>query len=271
MSGTLPARLIASAAALGIFCIAAGCSRSARDVYQGYVEGEFVYMASSQAGQLLNLAVERGQTVGVGALLFTLEAQSETDAVHQAGEQLKAAQAQLADLRTGKRNPELEVAEAQLAQARGRSPGRTAAEARRGAIRSRRHRARPLEDSRANHAIKAARVRELEGQLEVVAAAGAREQIRAQNAQVAAARAAMAQAAVAARPEARAAPQAGLVFDTLYREGEWVPAGSPVVRMLPPENIKVRFFVPEAVLGALKPGASVRLHCDGCAATIPRE
>ncbi|MGC1459436.1 MAG: hypothetical protein WA825_14265, partial [Steroidobacteraceae bacterium] len=118
MSGTLPARLIASAAALGIFCIAAGCSRSARDVYQGYVEGEFVYMASSQAGQLLNLAVERGQTVGVGALLFTLEAQSETDAVHQSDQQLQAAQAQLADLLTGKRRPEVAVTQAQLAQAR---------------------------------------------------------------------------------------------------------------------------------------------------------
>ena len=45
--------------------------------------------------------------------------------------------------------------------------------------------------------------------------------------------------------------------DTLYREGEWVPAGSPVVRMLPPQNVKVRFFVPETVVGGLKPGRSV--------------
>lgn len=66
-----------------------------------------------------------------------------------------------------------------------------------------------------------------------------------------------------------AAPRAGLVYDTLYREGEWIAAGSPVVRLLPPQNIKVRFFVPEAVVGGLAPGRAVSLHCDGCAADVP--
>ena len=51
--------------------------------------------------------------------------------------------------------------------------------------------------------------------------------------------------------------------------GEWVAAGSPVVRMLPPENIKVRFFVPETVLGSLTLGRQVSLHCDGCVADLP--
>ncbi len=58
------------------------------------------------------------------------------------------------------------------------------------------------------------------------------------------------------------------MFDTLYREGEWVGAGSPVVRMLPPANVKVRFFVPEGVVGRLKPGQAVRIRCDGCAAEV---
>jgi HlyD family secretion protein len=42
-----------------------------------------------------------------------------------------------------------------------------------------------------------------------------------------------------------------------------------VVRMLPPENIKVRFFVPEAVLSSLPTGRAVVIHCDGCTAAIP--
>ena len=46
-------------------------------------------------------------------------------------------------------------------------------------------------------------------------------------------------------------------------------AGSPVVRLLPPENIKVRFFVPETVVGTLSVGKDVVLHCDGCPADIP--
>ncbi len=52
--------------------------------------------------------------------------------------------------------------------------------------------------------------------------------------------------------------------DTLFVRGEWVPAGSPVVAVLPPGNVKVRFFVPEPRLGALKVGQKVALACDAC-------
>jgi HlyD family secretion protein len=59
------------------------------------------------------------------------------------------------------------------------------------------------------------------------------------------------------------------VFDTIYREGEWVAAGSPVVRLLPPQNVKVRFFVPEAIVGGLATGRAVAIQCDGCGGDIP--
>ena len=59
-----------------------------------------------------------------------------------------------------------------------------------------------------------------------------------------------------------------LVQDTYYSEGEWVAAGNPVVSLLPPGNIKLRFFVPETEVGALKIGQAVRATCDGCAAPI---
>jgi len=61
------------------------------------------------------------------------------------------------------------------------------------------------------------------------------------------------------------------VVDTLYREGEWVAPGSPVIRLLPPKNVKVRFFVPERIVGGLEPGRKVLLHCDGCAADVAAE
>jgi HlyD family secretion protein len=64
----------------------------------------------------------------------------------------------------------------------------------------------------------------------------------------------------------QAAPQAGEVFDTLYREGEWVAAGRPVVVLLPPRNIKVRAFVPETRIGAIQPGDRVLVTVDGVAA-----
>jgi HlyD family secretion protein len=55
----------------------------------------------------------------------------------------------------------------------------------------------------------------------------------------------------------------------MYREGEWVAAGSPVVRLLPPGNVKLRFFVPETAAGYLKPGRNVSIGCDGCGAGVP--
>jgi HlyD family secretion protein len=46
-------------------------------------------------------------------------------------------------------------------------------------------------------------------------------------------------------------------------------AGAPVVELLPPDNILVRFFVPETELGRVHPGDQVSIVCDGCAAPIP--
>jgi HlyD family secretion protein len=59
------------------------------------------------------------------------------------------------------------------------------------------------------------------------------------------------------------ATQAGLVFDTLYRPGEWVAASKPVVVLLPPQNVKVRAFVSEERVGAISLGQEVRIRIDG--------
>ncbi len=64
------------------------------------------------------------------------------------------------------------------------------------------------------------------------------------------------------------APQAGLVYDTLFRQGEWVAAGKPIVALLPPANIKVRAFVPETRIGALQVGEKARVAVDGVAETF---
>ena len=61
----------------------------------------------------------------------------------------------------------------------------------------------------------------------------------------------------------QSAPEAGLVFDTLYRQGEWVDAGHPVVVLLPPEDIEVRAFIPETQIGTIKPGDSAQVFVDG--------
>jgi len=259
--------LILGGAALAI--LAGGCSGSGGRSFQGYVEGEFVYMASSQPGRLEHLAVTRGQQVARGAPLFTLEATEERAEQQQARQQLAAAEAQLADLETGKRPPEVAVVEAQLAQARA-AAGKSALQRERdqAQYRSGGISREQLEATLAQAASDAAHVNELASQLEVARLPGRAQQLKAQARQVQAARAVLDQADWRLGEKSVAAPSAGLVYDTLYREGEWVGPGNPVVRLLPPQNIKVRFYVPEPVLGGLSVGRRVSLHCDGCPADV---
>jgi len=67
----------------------------------------------------------------------------------------------------------------------------------------------------------------------------------------------------------QSAPQTGLVFDTLYREGEWVDAGHPVVVLLPPRNIEVRAFVPETRIGTVHQGDKASVFVDGVNEPFP--
>jgi HlyD family secretion protein len=98
---------------------------------------------------------------------------------------------------------------------------------------------------------------------------GARsDAIAAAEAEVAAATAAGERIDWSVTEKTQFAPRAALIFDTLYREGEFVAAGNPVVSLLPPENLKVRFFVPEAEFAALQPGARVQVTITGRATPL---
>ncbi|HLH93406.1 MAG TPA: efflux RND transporter periplasmic adaptor subunit [Xanthobacteraceae bacterium] len=65
-----------------------------------------------------------------------------------------------------------------------------------------------------------------------------------------------------------ASPVTGTVEQVYFRPGEVVTASKPIVALLPPGNIKIRFFVAETALARLSYGQEVRVHCDGCARDI---
>jgi HlyD family secretion protein len=269
MSTRIVPRVAGIAAALLAAMVIAACAERASTVFQGYVEGEFVNVASSQGGRLDQLSVKRGDTVKVDTPLFALEAASEAAAQRQAAEQVKAAEAQLADLRQGRRIPEQDVTRAQLDQAQVEQK-RTETQLQRdeaqfaiGGI----SRAQ-LDDSRAAYATATARVSQLRNELTVAQLPSREQQIKAQAAQVDATRAALEQATWKLDQKSVRATVAGQVTDTLFRQGEWVAGGMPVVRMLPPANVKVRFFVPQEVVGSIALGRAISIHCDGCGAAI---
>ena len=255
---------------IGLVMIFSGCSHRPANRYQGYIEGKFVYVASPESGRLDHLAVARGETVTVGKPLFTFDREPEASAVHNAQRLLSSSQSRLADLETGKRPPEIDVTRAQLLQALAQK--KQADEIL--ASDKKQYQAGGVAQTdliTAQEAVdaSAARVRELEADLAVDALPAREQQIKAQQNQVAADRASLAEAEWRLEQKNIASPRRGLVFDTLYREGEWVAAGNPVVQLLPPENMEVRFFVPETIVGKLKVGENIQVQCDGCSAAVP--
>ena len=60
------------------------------------------------------------------------------------------------------------------------------------------------------------------------------------------------------------APIAGSIQQIYFREGEMVQAQRPVLSIMPPGNMKLRFFVPETELPKLALGDEVKVTCDNC-------
>src|SRR5690348_11211777 len=61
-----------------------------------------------------------------------------------------------------------------------------------------------------------------------------------------------------------ASPVTGVVQQIYFRQGEMVAAGRPVLALLPPENLKLRFFLPETTVAKVAIGDSVNVSCDAC-------
>lgn len=255
-------------AALGV-ALSSGCARQANDGFPGYAEADYVRLTAPIAGTLTKLHVNRGDAVAAAAPVFDLERENESASRQEAEFRIERAKAQLADLTKGKRPDELAAVRAQLAQA---SAALTLANADynrdRQLVASKFISAARLDTTRSAVVQAGARVEELQAQLRVAGAGARPDEIRAAEKDVNAAQAQYAQANWRVEQKTQRAPIAGDVTDVLFREGEWVPAGAPVITLLPPGNIKARFFVPEAVVGSIRIGQSVTIQCDGCGAPI---
>jgi HlyD family secretion protein len=251
--------------ALGALLLMAACSQRSEDSWSGYADADYVYVASPIGGQLGTLHVVAGQQVTKGKPLFALDDEAEKAAREEANARLAAASFQAADTEKGKRPPEVEVNQAQLAQAR------AAAElARHDLIRKRELLAKGFiakaQVDEAEHAWEQAqaRVAELASVVQVAKLPARSDERAAAEAQVDAARQALRQSDWRAQQKQQVAPVDAQVADTFFRPGEYVNAGQPVVSLLPPANVKARFYVPESRIQSIALGGNVTLHCDGC-------
>ncbi|MGE5537004.1 MAG: HlyD family secretion protein [Gemmatimonas sp.] len=237
--------------------------------YSGYVEAEYVLVGSAVGGTLVTVDVRRGDRVAAGARLFTMDDGAERAARDEAAGRLRQAEAQYADLLTGRRPAEIDAIEAQRSQAEAALQQSESEFQRQTTLRKTgASSAQQLEIARKQRDQDRARINELTAQLRVARLPGRDEQIKAAEAAVTAAKGTLAQAEWRLAQKSGAAPAAATVVDTLYRPGEMVGAGAPVVQLLPAENIKIRFFVPETAVAGLAIGERVRITCDGCARPV---
>jgi HlyD family secretion protein len=243
----------------------AGCGADAPPHYAGYVEAEPLRLGPGRAGRLEVLAVERGAQVQAGDALFAVDAATEQAALAEAESRLAAAQARVDDLRKGDRDEEIAVRRAQLEQARAASALSAARLGRQQDLYARNAVSRDALDQAESAAARdRARVRELQATITAAELAARDDALRAAQDERGAAAAVVLQMQAQLAEKTMAAPLAGVVEEVYYRPGEWVAAGQPVLALLPPQNRHLRFYVPETVLGGLRPGQPLRVRCDGC-------
>jgi HlyD family secretion protein len=243
-----------------------GCGRHANTVYPGYVEGEFVYISAPMDGRLQHLYVVRGQQVAANAPLYELEARDQQAQLAEAEQRLASARARVENLKRSRRSQEREMTAAQVEQARAESALAASVLQRdeplyaKGLIPILR-----LEQSRADDKAKKAKLDELTAQARLAAQSiGRSEEVTAAVGEAQAASAVLEHADWQLAQRIGVAPSASLVEDTYYQPGEWVPATRPIVSLLAPEHIRLRFYMAEGEIAGLRIGEKMLVGCDGC-------
>lgn len=237
--------------------------------YAGYIEADYLYVSGTATRRLEQLEAQEGARIEKGQFLFEMENSREVAALHAAIAQRDVRAAELENLETGSREEEIAVIRASLEQARAEQSLARSNLARsqnlydRGIVTTAKVDADRTALEGAN-----ARVAQLQAQLSVA-------ELPAREAQIVAAKAAL-DAAEAQVDQARAtladlrvmAPASGLVDKVYYDPGEVVPAGSPVLSVLVPGELKVLFYIPEPERLSFAPGEVLALSCDGCKAGL---
>lgn len=213
--------------ALLLALVLAGCEKPHEGKWLGYAEGDTAFIAAPTAGWLTEVKVQRGDAVKKGDVLFVLDDTAQTALRDQADAAIAEAQSQRASAVAS-----LDLAKRQFDRQKGLLQSAATSK-------------------QAYDTAKSA----YDAALAQVAAIDASE---------AQAKASLTGAAYQLSQRQIVAQTAGRVQQVYFRQGEFAPAMSAVVSVLPPQNVYVRFFVPEADFAAIKLGQKVRIHCDGC-------
>jgi HlyD family secretion protein len=251
--------------------LVAGCSDHQANEFPGYMEADLVLVGSEQGGRVDTLSVKEGDSLEKGAVVFTLESEAQEAEVEAARSRVTEAEARLADTRQQMQRPgEIEVLEASLRQAKAMLEQSTLNLDRAQKLFDKKWVAKAqLDEAIAQHDRNEAAVAEAERRIEAAKLPNRSDLIDAAAASVDAARHSLEQAEKNLGKRKVFAPASGTVEEVYFRPGEVVNPGQAVIALLPPGNLKVRFFVQEPVRASLSVDQTINVSCDGCKGELP--
>lgn len=241
------------------------CKRGGNHRVQGYVEASNLYLASPFSGILLYRPVSRGDIIQKGDLVFKLDPNPEALKLREMTGFIEQEQNVLTDLQKPKRKPEREIVLAQIEQVKARLILAKLRMKRFEELYKKKAGTLDQADAAVQHfnemlALKKQREEELS-----IANLGARENIiLAQISKIRATKARVRIAQWQLSQKTLHSPETGIVLDTYFQEGEWVPPGKPVASLLVLKYVMIEFFLPANLLPTLKIGQVVEVTCAGC-------
>ena len=242
---------------------------AAQPHYLGYVEGETTLVAPPVAGRLVERPVNRGDRVKKGDRLFVIDTVQATAEVARAEAALSESRARHENLLTGKRPEELEVTRAQRREVEASLVLAEQDLKRQTELVERGITTRQAFDQATSQVRQLrARAASLMAQERSNELAGRSSEIDAAAAMVEQNQANLDQAKKRRDDLSPTAPEDALVENTFFNPGEWVGAGVPVVSLLPPARVKLRFFIPEEEVARARTGKIVTFSCDACPANL---
>lgn len=235
--------------------------------WNGYVEADYIYVSAPTGGPIASMTAKDGLVVVAGDPLFVLDSRQQQAAFDAAAAQIVVAQANVDNLATGSRAPEIDVIRASLDKAKAdltlaqSQVDRTAQLLAQGLV----TKAQADQDNATFKSAEAA-VAQLDAQLRVAELPARDPQRVGAEASLAAAKANADNARADLTDRTIAAPVSGRVEQVYFKQGEIIGAGVPALSLLPAGALKVKFYLPEADRASFALGDRVQVSCDGCAA-----
>lgn len=257
---------------ISLFTLSACQPETPANRFTGYIEADLIYVSAAQPGRVLTLPFDQGDLVTAGDLMLTLDNDAQKIAILQARAQLAQAIANEQNLLTGLRKEEINSLNAQLTEAKASLKLAKAQKQRLESLIKIGATTQANKDQiDAEYNVAIARVSVFESQIAAAQLPARPHQIEAAQALVTAAQESLNYALWQETQRQVYAPADARVEQVMYRTGEFVGAGLPIVALLPSNGLKVKFFVPEALLSSITMGQSIRVMNPNTDADTPYE